>query len=79
MVKKLSILICEAFEREANEIIKGKEFDNIKIIPYPASKLHLRMGWEAIVKKVRNVEKDSSVIFLGGGCLAGLDVVTHMT
>ena len=72
MSKKLCILICETFEREAQTVIQKENLKNVTVITYPTSMFHIRTGWEGVVNQIQSNKYVCQIILLGGGCIVGL-------
>jgi len=51
-------MVCETFIREASTVIESENLENVNITTYSASKLHLRMNWDEIVRVLKTNEKD---------------------
>lgn len=65
-------MICEAYEREATTVLETIGFNDVTLVTYPASILHLRMEWDEIIEKIHACEDESQIIFIRGSCLVGL-------
>ncbi len=73
MAQNLCVLICEAFEREANTVIEQEGFDNVSIITYPTSMFHIRTRWDGVMQKIEANKSRCRIMLLGGGCIVGLE------
>ncbi len=69
MAKKLCLLICENFRREAKAIVESEPFDDVSIVSFPSFCHHRQNNWDTLARIIRKHENMCSSIDMIGGCV----------
>ncbi len=73
MKDKLTLLICEAYLREAKRVLNEEDFSDVQIITFPVQTFQSPKDWKEIIKVFQKIKaEDSNPYLIGGTCFAHL-------